>query len=37
LKASENHWFQSWIDCNTESMEMDKLLMKTIEKKKMTV
>ena len=37
LKASENHWFKSWIDCNTESMEMDKLLMKTIEKKQMTV
>jgi hypothetical protein len=37
LKASENHWFQSWLDCNTESMQMNQLFIKTIEKKKMTV
>lgn len=37
LKASENHWFQAFLDCNTDSIELNKMFLKTIEKKQMTV
>lgn len=37
LKASENHWFQAFLDCNTDSMGLNQLLIKSIGKNKMTV
>ena len=37
LKASENHWFQAFLDCNTDSIELNQLLIKSIGKNKMTV
>jgi hypothetical protein len=37
LKASENHWFQAFLDCNQDSIELNKMFLKTIAKEKMTV
>ena len=37
LKASENHWFQAFLDCNTDSIELNKMYLNTIAKEKMIV
>ncbi len=37
LKASENHWFQAFLDCNQDSIELNKMFLKTIAKEKMSV
>lgn len=37
LKASENHWFQAFLDCNQDSIELNEMFLKTISKEKMTV
>jgi hypothetical protein len=37
LKASENHWFQAFLDCNQDSIQLNEMFLKTISKEKMTV
>lgn len=37
LKASENHWFQSWLECNAESIEINAMLINTVKNKRVLV